>query len=290
MVHLDIFSILVTIMFSVGFLVISNPSMVWAELSSEHKVSFADYNKYEDVGKVSHVDGFIGVNTCKQVGGKLLIGTIEALPVQVVALCEFHNYYFKLQDDEGKICDDDESQWKDPKTGEILEVGTCSPPVSCNAPGSSGIYADNSEYADEVNNTIPITNDGKEFEVKVRTDKFVVCSNLTFVPEEKKISINSKGEGHSVTAVTIPKDFLSGTFSVRVNGNNTEFIINETSSDSIITIELDYSQDTNQSMKGQTIDIIGTQLVPEFPYLGSTIFGTALAFVLVTRFAKKTWN
>lgn len=289
MIRLDRFTILGTIIFSVGFLAILNSSMVWAETSPEHKISFADYYKYEDVGKVSHVEGFIGANTCKQLGGKYFKGTIDALPVSVVALCEFHNYYFKLLEDEGIICSDDESQWQDPKTGEVVDVGSCFPPVSCNAPGSPGIYSDNSEYADEVNNTIPIiTKDGKEFEVNIKSNKSVACSNLTFVQEEKKISINSKGEGHAVNAVTIPIDLLDGEFSVRLNGNNTQFTINKTSNNSIITIELDYPNETNQSIRGQTIDIVGTRAIPEFPYFGLTIFGTAMVFVLAIRYTKRT--
>lgn len=288
MTRLDMFSILGTIIFSVGFLAILNSSMVWAETLPENKISFADYSKYKDAGKVSHVDGSIGANTCKQLGGKYFIGTIDALPVSVVALCEFHNYYFKLLEDEGIICSDDESQWQDPKTGEVVDVGSCIPPISCNAPGSPGIYSDNSEYADEVNNTIRITNDGKEFEVNIKSNKSVACSNLTFVQEEKKISINSKGEGHAVNILTIPNDLLDGEFSVRLNGNNTQFTINKTSNNSIITIAFDYPNDTNQSIKGQTIDIVGTRAIPEFPFFGLTIFGTGLVFVLIIRYAGKT--
>ena len=283
----EIFSILVIATFSMGFLVLSNVQMTWAEPLAEYKIDFKSYYKYQDVGEVPHVDGFIGKNTCKQLGGKFLIGKIDALPEPVVALCEFHNFYFKLQEDEGLICGDDEGEWEDPKTGEILEVASCSPPLSCNAPGSSGIYANNSEYADEVNNTVPISADGKEFEIKIRTNSSVGCSNLTFDQEEKKISINSKGEGHGVTAVTIPNNLLGGKFSVYVNGNNTGFLINKTADYSIIKIETDYPPDTNLSDVGQTMDIIGTTVVPEFPYLGVTVFGIALTFVICTRLTKK---
>lgn len=262
-------------------LIVSNFSHADAQYPPSSPRNFENYySTFEDIGKVQHLDGFTGETACRQMGGKLVIGTIDAKPVSVVVLCEFRDYYFKLLEAQGIICPANVHQWKDPKTGEIFELGGCISTSSCNAPGVSGIYADNSYGADEVTNTIPISADGKEFQVKFIIKEIGGCSSLSFIEEEKKISIKSWVPAKAIISLTIPKELLSGEFTVLLDGNRTNYALEETEGYSIVNTEFDVTANPNPR---HSIDIVGTQAIPEFPIVTLLLVVGILAIVLVTR-------
>ena len=267
------------ILFSLIILVISSISVSHAQ-QLEQEPSFTDYSKYENIGKVPHLDGLIPDPGCEPLGGRFLIGTIDALPVSTVALCELDGNYLKVKDfPDDVVCTAEEGSVTDPKTGKIYRLTACWLPRFCNAPGTAGIYSDGSQYASEASNQLQINAGGKQFEVKITAKGTVSCNNLIFVEEEKKISISSRGQGKAIIEVTIPKELLSGEFKVHLDGNNTEYSVEKTPTESTIAIEFDYKKIT-YPVKEQTIDIIGTQVIPEFSIFSLTVLSISVIILI----------
>jgi len=110
-------------------------------------------------------------------------------------------------------------------------------------------------------NAFAVKAEGKDFDVKFASNSTV--SNLKFDEKAKKISFTVSGETgtRGTTDITIPKSLLSGNISVMIDGKimSQSDIIETADTQDETTFEINYHHSTH------TIDVIGTNAVPEFP-------------------------
>ncbi|MFI5405559.1 MAG: MG2 domain-containing protein [Nitrososphaerales archaeon] len=116
-----------------------------------------------------------------------------------------------------------------------------------------------------------------DFEVKVASNSKV--SKIEFKEPEKKVTLMVEGETGTkgVTQVSIPKALLSGQMSVMIDGKvmASDDVIVTTNTEATTTLELNYHHSTH------TIDIVGTNAVPEFGALASIILVVAISGIVV---------
>jgi hypothetical protein len=116
-----------------------------------------------------------------------------------------------------------------------------------------------------------------DFEVKVASNSNV--SKVEFKEPEKKVTFMVEGETGTkgVTQVSIPKALLSGQMSVMIDGKvmASDDVIVTTNTDATTTLELNYHHSAH------TIDIVGTNAVPEFGVLASIILVVAISGMMV---------
>jgi len=129
-------------------------------------------------------------------------------------------------------------------------------------------------------NAFAVKAEGKDFDVKLASNSNV--SNLQFDEQAKKISFTVSGETGTkgTTDITIPKSLLSGNISVMIDGqvmSQTDVIETANTQDET-TLEINYHHSTH------TIEIVGTNAVPEFP---TTLLVMAAAVGLIVIFASR---
>src|SRR4029077_160098 len=129
-------------------------------------------------------------------------------------------------------------------------------------------------------NAFAIKAEGKDFDVNLASNSNV--SNLQFDENAKKISFTVSGETGTkgTTDITIPKSLLSGNISVMIDGqvmSQTDVIETANTQDET-TLEINYHHSTH------TIEIVGTNAVPEFP---TTLLVMAAAIGLLVIFASR---
>ncbi|MBI3639430.1 MAG: hypothetical protein HY223_03855 [Thaumarchaeota archaeon] len=110
-------------------------------------------------------------------------------------------------------------------------------------------------------NAFAVKAEGKDFDVELASNSNV--SNLQFDEQAKKISFIVSGETGTkgITDITIPKSLLSGNISVMIDGqvmSQTDVIETSDTQDKT-TLEINYHHSTH------TIEVVGTNAVPEFP-------------------------
>lgn len=102
---------------------------------------------------------------------------------------------------------------------------------------------------------------GNTFDVKIASNSNI--SNFEFKQDEKKVTFTVEGQTgtQGVTQITIPKSMLSGEMSVMIDGKvaSSDDVVVSSSTEAETTLEINY----HHSM--HTIDITGTNVVPEFP-------------------------
>lgn len=110
-------------------------------------------------------------------------------------------------------------------------------------------------------------------------------ANLQYLTKsQKKVSFTVEGETGTkgVTQITIPKAVLSGQLTVFVDGTRLESdsddVIVTSDTESETTLEISYHHSTH------TIDVVGTQAVPEFPV---SMLVMAIAVGLMVLLAQK---
>ncbi|MEO9277107.1 MAG: MG2 domain-containing protein [Nitrososphaera sp.] len=119
--------------------------------------------------------------------------------------------------------------------------------------------------------------EGKDFQVNIASNSSV--TNLHFDGQNKKLSFTVQGETGTkgVTQVTIPKSMLSGDLTVMIDGQamaQSDVVETADTSDST-TLELNYHHSTH------TIDIVGTNSVPEFPLASIILVAGISSLILV---------
>lgn len=126
--------------------------------------------------------------------------------------------------------------------------------------------------------------EGKNFNVNIATNSTSV-KEFAFTQAEKKVSFTVEGETGTKGAaqVTLPKELLSGQLVVSIDGR----AIAEDSNDVIVTSDTanEMTLEINYPHSEHTIEITGTNVVPEFPVtmavmaaaIGSMISAVAVA-------------
>ena len=129
-------------------------------------------------------------------------------------------------------------------------------------------------------NAFAVKAEGKDFDVNLASNSDV--SNLQFDAQAKKISFTVSGETGTkgTTDITIPKSLLSGNFSVMIDGQvmSQADVIETANTQDETTLEINYHHSTH------TIDIVGTNAVPEFP---TSLLVLAAAIGLLVVFASR---
>jgi predicted secreted protein with PEFG-CTERM motif len=129
-------------------------------------------------------------------------------------------------------------------------------------------------------NTFAITADGKDFDVKIASNSEV--SNLQFDEQAKKVSFTVTGETGTVgvTDITIPKSLLSGDINVMIDGQvmSQNDVIETVDTQEETTLEINYHHSTH------TIEIVGTNDVPEFP---TSLIILTIAIMSIIAFSSK---
>jgi hypothetical protein len=126
--------------------------------------------------------------------------------------------------------------------------------------------------------------EGKNFDVNIATNSTSV-RDFAFAQAEKKVSFEVEGETGTkgVAQVTLPKELLSGQMVVSIDG----VVIAEDSNDVVVTSDTatEMTLEINYLHSEHTIEITGTNVVPEFPVsmvvmaaaIGSIIAAVAMA-------------
>lgn len=122
--------------------------------------------------------------------------------------------------------------------------------------------------------------DGKMFDVNIASNSNI--SNFEFEQDQKKVTFTVDGESgtQGVTKITIPKAMLSGEMSVRIDGKvmSSDDVIMSSETEAETTLEINYHHSIH------TIDIIGTNVVPEFPQ--SLIIVMAIGTIATALFSR----
>ena len=124
---------------------------------------------------------------------------------------------------------------------------------------------------------------GETFDIEIASNSNIGAVELN--EEAKLLSFTVEGETgtNGVTEVTIPKAMLSGEMMVLIDGQ----AVSSTSSDVILKseTEADVTFEINYSHSEHTIEVTGTNVVPEFP-MTALIMAAAVGSVIV--FASRT--
>lgn len=120
---------------------------------------------------------------------------------------------------------------------------------------------------------VEVENHG-EFDVKVATNSTV--NSVKFNGEQKKVSVTVEGQSGTkgVSHISIPKDMVSGEMQVMIDGQivaNDQVVVTK-HTEAETEVEVNYQHSIH------TIEIIGTQAVPEF----GTIAGLILAVAIIS--------
>lgn len=113
-------------------------------------------------------------------------------------------------------------------------------------------------------NAFAVNAEGKNFDVSIASNSTSV-TDFAFTQAEKKVSFKVEGETgtQGVAQVTLPKELLSGQMVVSIDGRT----IAEDANDVIVTSDTatEMTLEINYPHSEHTIEITGTNVVPEFP-------------------------
>lgn len=121
------------------------------------------------------------------------------------------------------------------------------------------------------------TDEGDQFDIEITSNSNVGAVQL--MQAEKKVSFTVEGETGTtgVTQVTIPKAMLSGEMMVLIDGQvvtrGSNDVIVKSNTNTHITFEINYSHSE------RTIEVSGTNVVPEFP-ISIVIMAVAICSIL----------
>lgn len=118
--------------------------------------------------------------------------------------------------------------------------------------------------------------DGYTFNITIASNSTI--SNFDFDESVKQISFNLTGPNGKMgyCNVTIPKDFLKGEpWMILLNGTDYVTACSVTESDTHASIHIPYSCSTS------TVQIIGTWVIPEFPYIMILLLFTIFSIIAV---------
>jgi len=124
--------------------------------------------------------------------------------------------------------------------------------------------------------TVSVEDHG-DFDVGIASSSDV--SQVQFNAQEKTLAFQVTGESgtHGVTQIKIPKDLLSGQITVLIDGHvmASDGVIMTADTEADTTLELNYSHSTH------TIEIVGTNAVPEFGQISVLVLIIAVAVLMV---------
>lgn len=224
------------------------------------------------------IEGTVNGGGCTVLGGTLLSDAIDAKQTQTIELCKFDDRYLRIVYYGG--CTENIGQGKDPVTGKPYTFAVpCDVPKACDG---SVIWGNNPVRGFHHVAKLNVKAEGKDFYILTGSIG-ILCSFESFILEEKKINIvlqAAKGTTGSID-VFIPQELMTGEFNVMVDGKDAEYEIERTQEGAKIIIEVDFPQGQRE------IDIIGTQVIPEFSTFGLIIFATAISLIIATRLMPK---
>ena len=115
-----------------------------------------------------------------------------------------------------------------------------------------------------------------EFDVKVATNSTV--NSVDFNGEQKKVSVTVEGQSGTkgVSHISIPKGMVSGEMQVMIDGQvvaNDQVVVTK-HTETETEIEVNYQHSVH------TIDVIGTQAVPEFGTIAGLILTVAIISII----------
>jgi predicted secreted protein with PEFG-CTERM motif len=122
---------------------------------------------------------------------------------------------------------------------------------------------------------VKVENHG-DFDIQVATNSTV--QNVDFNVEQKKVSVTVEGESGTkgVSHISIPKAMVSGDMTVMIDGKVIP-------SDKVVVTsntELETEVEVNYNHSVHTIDIVGTQAVPEFGAITMMILVVAIISIV----------
>lgn len=124
--------------------------------------------------------------------------------------------------------------------------------------------------------TVSVEDHG-DFDVGIASSSDV--SQVQFNTQEKTLAFQVTGESgtHGITQIKIPKDLLSGQITVLIDGHvmASDGVIMTADTETETTLELNYSHSTH------TIEIVGTNAVPEFGQLSILVLVIAVAAIMI---------
>jgi hypothetical protein len=212
------------------------------------------YNPGDEV----QVEGSIWSNLISQIGG------VDSVKIQVV-------------DNKGTIIYDDELQVNDDgrySASFVLPVDSQKGAytIKSNIDVSADLFATltidaqsnlqtSSKFVVANGEAIVVKAEGRSFDVNIASNSNI--DNFEFKQNQKRMTFTVEGESgtQGVTKITIPKAMLSGEISVMIDGKITspDDAIISSDTEAETTLEINYHHSVH------TIDITGTNVVPEFP-------------------------
>jgi predicted secreted protein with PEFG-CTERM motif len=128
-------------------------------------------------------------------------------------------------------------------------------------------------------NTVKVQNTDYSISYQITNGQ---VTNVTALPAAKSLIILASGTGNSVLTVTLPRDLIDAktgnqdtTFSVSDDGISAKFQESKTDMNRTLTIPFTYS--TNP----ETIQIMGTQVVPEFGVVASLVLVVSIISIII---------
>lgn len=122
---------------------------------------------------------------------------------------------------------------------------------------------------------VEVENHG-EFDVKVATNSTV--NSVDFNGEQKKVSVTVEGQSGTkgVSHISIPKGMVSGEMQVMIDGQvvaNDQVVVTK-HTEAETEVEVNYNHSVH------TIDVIGTQAVPEFGTIAALILAVSIISII----------
>jgi uncharacterized protein YfaS (alpha-2-macroglobulin family) len=123
--------------------------------------------------------------------------------------------------------------------------------------------------------------DGKTFDVNIESNSDI--GNFEFKQDEKRLTFTVEGESgtQGVTQITVPKAMLSGQMAVMIDGEiaSSDDVIISSDTEASTTLEINYHHSIH------TIDVTGTNAVPEFPLAVVILVISIVGMILIPKAA-----
>lgn len=121
--------------------------------------------------------------------------------------------------------------------------------------------------------------DGKTFDVNIESNSDI--GNFEFKQDEKRLTFTVEGESgtQGVTQITVPKAMLSGQMAVMIDGEiaSSDDVIVSSDTEASTTLEINYHHSIH------TIDVTGTNAVPEFPLAVVILVISIVGMILIPK-------
>jgi hypothetical protein len=235
------------------------------------------------------IDGIVSNLVCLSIGGNIVINQVTY--TQEMELCKYGDRYFRIATGNDCLPIDVTGQARDPDTREEITFGWyCEVPRTCDEDYVWQVSTDRLLEDRYFETKFLVENDSnnttKSFEI-VTGSRGSVCTQESFDQLEKKISIYAKGIRGNTNSmnVTIPTELLSGDLKVMMWGEDVEYERKELNDNAtMLSFNLEFGEnEVNQ------VDIIGTEVIPEFGTVALIVMvGTVAGVIVWTRFTGRS--